>query len=126
MAEIISESRGFHLALGLPGLGDIECESTMFLRLSIVLALATLNLSGQWLNYRPSVTPLKDGKPNLAAPAPRAANGKPDFAGVGMHETTSLEEMKRLFGNLADDESGPIGMEIYSVHKYGMSALLDV
>jgi hypothetical protein len=97
----------------------------MFPRLSILLALATLHLSGQWLNHLPPATPLKNGKPNLAAPVPRAANGKPDLTGVWMHEATSLEEMQRLFGNLADAESGPIGMEIYTVHKYGMNALLD-
>jgi hypothetical protein len=56
----------------------------MFPRLSIVLAFATLNLSGQWLKYQPSGTTLKDGKPNLAAPTPLAANGKPDFTGVWM------------------------------------------
>jgi hypothetical protein len=97
----------------------------MFPRLWIVLAVAGLPLSAQWLNYEPAGTPLKNGKPNLNAPAPRAANGKPDLAGVWHHEATSLAEMQRLFGNLADAESGPIGMEIYTVHKYGMNALLE-
>lgn len=91
----------------------------------IVFVLATLPISGQWLNYPPPGTPLKGGKPNLAASAPRAANGKPDLTGVWMHESTSLQEMQRLFGNLADAESGPIGMEIFTVHKYGMNALLE-
>jgi hypothetical protein len=54
--------------------------------------------SGQWLNYPPPGTPLKDGKP--------------DLTGVWMHESTGLAEMRRLFGDLADAESGPIGMEI--------------
>jgi hypothetical protein len=67
----------------------------------IVLLLATLPISGQWLNYPPPGTPLKDGKPNFTASAPRAANGKPDLTGVWMHESTSLQEMQRLFGNLA-------------------------
>lgn len=94
-------------------------------RLSIVLALATLPLSGQWLNYQPPGTPLKNGQPDLTAPAPRTAGGHPDLTGVWAHETFSLEQMKHYFGNLADAESGPIGMEIYTVHKYGMNALLD-
>jgi hypothetical protein len=33
--------------------------------------------------------------------------------------------MRRLFGDLADAESGPIGMWIYTAHKYGMNALLE-
>jgi hypothetical protein len=97
----------------------------MLTRIWIVLALATVHLSGQWLNYVPPGTPLKDGKANLAAPAPRSASGKPDLTGVWMHEPTSLAEMKRIFGNLAEAENGPIGMEIFTVHKYGMNALLD-
>ncbi len=37
----------------------------------------------QWLNYRAAGTPTtKDGKVNLAAPAPRMADGKPDLTGV--------------------------------------------
>jgi len=31
----------------------------------------------------------RDGKPNLAAPAPRAADGKPHLSGVRMKDTTS-------------------------------------
>lgn len=94
-------------------------------RFCIILPFAAFSLSAQWLNYQPAGTPLKDGKPNLAAPAPHAADGHPDLTGVWMHEPTSLAEMQRLFGNLADAESGPIGMEIYTVHKYGMNALLN-
>src|SRR4026208_584967 len=37
----------------------------------------------QWLNYPTPGTPrLPDGRPNLNAPAPRTADGKPDLAGV--------------------------------------------
>ncbi|HTA42451.1 MAG TPA: hypothetical protein VK789_08390 [Bryobacteraceae bacterium] len=98
----------------------------MVSRICIVLALASSHLSAQWINYQPPGTPIKNGKPDLNAPAPRAVGGKPDLTGVWMHDPTSLDEMKRLFGNLADAESGPIGMEITTVHKYGMNALADL
>jgi hypothetical protein len=38
---------------------------------------------GQWLKYPTDGVPRKaDGKPDLAAPAPRLPNGKPDFSGI--------------------------------------------
>jgi hypothetical protein len=96
----------------------------MSARFRILLAFAALPLSAQWLNHIPEGTPMKDGRPNLSAPAPRAANGKPDLTGVWMHETFSLEQMKKFYGSAADEEAN-IGMEIFTVHKYGLNALLD-
>ena len=93
-------------------------------RFYILLAFATLPLSAQWLNHIPAGTPMKHGKPNLSAPSPRATNGKPDLTGVWMHETFSLEQMKKFYGPAADEEAN-IGMEIFTVHKYGLNALLD-
>jgi hypothetical protein len=82
----------------------------------------------QWLNYKtPSVPRAADGKPNLTAPAPRALDGKPDLSGVWLHEKTTLEEMKRLYGNLAE-EAGAVdvpGMELDSIHKYTSNILID-
>ncbi|HEY7334474.1 MAG TPA: hypothetical protein VH639_06295 [Bryobacteraceae bacterium] len=50
-----------------------------------ILALGSFPLAGQWLNYpAPGIPRLPDGKPNLAAPAPKAADGKPDLSGVWM------------------------------------------
>src|SRR5512138_3156191 len=38
---------------------------------------------GQWLKYPTEGVPRKaDGTPNLAAPAPRLPDGKPDFSGI--------------------------------------------
>src|ERR1051325_4643279 len=39
--------------------------------------------SGQWLDYPdPGIPRLRDGKPNLSAPAPRMSDGKPDLSGI--------------------------------------------
>ena len=87
-----------------------------------------MGVRAQWLNYPdPGVPRLKDGKVNLKAPAPRAPGGKPDLTGLWLHERTSPEELRRLFGGaLADElEASPIGMEIGTAHKYAMNILLD-
>lgn len=45
--------------------------------------LVALQGSAQWIRYpTPGVSRLPDGKPNLNAPAPRAADGKPDLSGI--------------------------------------------
>ena len=69
-------------------------------RLLILFALLSAVAQAQWLNFLTPGTPhTPDGKPNLTAPAPRTADGKPDLTGVWMHETTTVVEVKRLFGN---------------------------
>ena len=45
--------------------------------------LLPLSLVAQWHGYRtPGVPRLPDGAPNLAAPPPRSADGKPDLSGI--------------------------------------------
>jgi hypothetical protein len=51
--------------------------------LALFLALFNVTLSAQWLTYPSKGLPTKaDGSPNLMAPAPRTADGKPDLSGV--------------------------------------------
>jgi len=97
-------------------------------RLLIAALLLPIGAPAQWLNYpSPGVPRLKNGKPNLSAPAPRAANGKPDLTGVWLHERSATEEFKRIFGSSyeAESQAALIGMELESVHKYALNILLD-
>jgi hypothetical protein len=82
----------------------------------------------QWLGYPAPGTPrTPDGHPNLTAKVPRASDGKPDLSGVWHVEPTSLAEMKRLFGDLANaaDAVSVPGMEADSISKYAVNVLLD-
>jgi hypothetical protein len=97
-------------------------------RLFALFAFLSAGAYAQWLNYIPAGTPrTRDGKPNLAAPAPRGLDRKPDLSGVWMHETTTVAEVKRLFGNRFDSdiELAPPGMEIGTQHKYAFNILID-
>ena len=52
-------------------------------RLLVLFALFSNGAYAQWLNFpTPGVPRMRDGKPNLTAPAPRTADGNPDLSGV--------------------------------------------
>src|SRR5579871_4850542 len=97
-------------------------------RLLALIAFFAAGMQGQWLNYRTPGTPrTRGGEPNLSAPAPRAADGKPDLTGVWMHEITTVADVRRIFGNRFEDaiRVNSIGMEIGTQHKYGFDILAD-
>ncbi|HSP67879.1 MAG TPA: hypothetical protein VLN48_09140 [Bryobacteraceae bacterium] len=96
-------------------------------RLFIAALLLPLGAPAQWINYPdPGIPRLKNGKPNLTAPAPRR-DGKPDLTGVWLHERTPDAEFKRMFGDRyeAESQAALIGMELESVHKYALNILVD-
>jgi hypothetical protein len=113
--------------------GNVEIRGLKMphLRLFVLVALLSAGVSAgvhaQWLNYPNPGTPrTKDGKPNLAAPAPRV-NGKPDLSGVWHVEPTPIAEMKLLFGDRIDAavKLDVPGMEVATISKYGINILLD-
>ena len=90
----------------------------------MLLVGACFSAHAQWLNYPSPGTPrTRDGKPNLTAPARRAANGRPDLSGVWQVEPTPAEEMKRLFGDLSADSA--LGDNTSAFSKYLINILLD-
>ena len=101
----------------------------MRLRLFVMLfVLLSTGVHAQWLNFAPPGTPkTRDGKPDLTARVPRMPDGKPDLSGTWMHEQTSFEEMKRIYGPLVEEEAkvGVPGMEIGTQNKYAINILLD-
>ena len=79
----------------------------------------------QWMHYpTPGIPRTRDGKPNLAAPSPRASNGKPDLSGLWQAEPTPFDEITRLFGPDIDSLSVP-GDDIRNFSKYAFSVLID-
>jgi hypothetical protein len=71
------------------------------LALAVLVAGAISPSSAQWLNYpTPGIPRTPDGKPNLGAPAPRAADGRPDLSGLwsisGLGYATNITDVEML------------------------------
>lgn len=71
--------------------------------MGIALAVAAPLVSAQWLDHRtPGIPRNADGKPNLSARAPRAANGHPDLSGLWQTDSAPPELLKRLIAEAAN------------------------
>ena len=63
----------------------------------VLIAVLYQGAQAQWLTYPTPGTPrLKDGKPNLTAPAPRV-HGKPDLSGIWEPESTPRKILANMF-----------------------------
>src|SRR6202158_5405653 len=52
-------------------------------QICFALTIWTLSAAAQWIDYpTPGIPRLPHGKPNLVAPVPKAADGKPDLSGL--------------------------------------------
>jgi len=93
------------------------------LRFGIVVAATITFANAQWLNYPAPGTPMKDGKPNLTAKAPRALNGKPDLSGIWQIEPPPPGEFDRLYGPTA--VAGVEGDDIRDHARYFANIFID-
>ena len=94
---------GMHCALALAGL--------------FLVLTPGASLRAQWLNTpTPGIPRLANGKANLTAPTPKAADGHPDFTGLWDPETRLLQDLAADIGeqnNLAAAQPG----KVQELHK---------
>jgi hypothetical protein len=82
------------------------------LRMALLIAAGTLAM-GQWLDYRtPSIPRSADGKPNLAAPAPKMPDGKPDLSGL-WNLTAGPGHLANITADLKPEEIRPWAEALY-------------
>jgi hypothetical protein len=91
----------------------------------VIAAFATLlgsaTLGAQWHGYpTPGVPRAADGKPNLAAPAPKGPNGSPDLTGIWLASRAVFDLAQAVKGG-GDIPLSPAGKAIFEQRKATLS-----
>lgn len=96
-------------------------RTTTIIGLVAGILCLTIPAAAQWKNLPKDVVPPgADGKPNMAAPAPRTSSGKPDLSGI-------YQPNMRYFTNLAADvglENVPMTDAARKIHAERATGLL--
>jgi hypothetical protein len=100
---------------------DSAAMNTRAVALVMAIVLASIPATAQWKNLPKDGVPLgPDGKPNLSAPAPKTAAGRPDLSGI-------YQSSYRYFANLAADlglDQVPMTDEAKKIHAARVTGLL--
>ena len=96
------------------------CSRHHVVRVMLTLMLASTPLGAQWKNLPTDGVPMRDGKPDMSAPAPRTASGRLDLSGI-------YQPSYRYFANLAADigiANVPMTDEARKIHAARATGLL--
>src|SRR5687768_5570069 len=89
-------------------------------RVLLTVLLVSAPAGAQWKNLPMDGVPMRDGKPDMAAPAPRTSSGKLDLSGI-------YQPSYRYFANLAADiglANVPMTEEARKIHAARATGLL--
>src|SRR5258708_2369918 len=90
-----------------------------------LLVVPLVPLSAQWRDINDKSMPkTKDGKPNLAAPAPHRTDGRPDLTGIWLADPPKLRDAT-VDLKPGDLQMQPEAEAIYNQRKTGDLSALD-